>query len=53
MSGAHASVLSYSIGLINSFGGNFIALVCRQQVGPFCPRKMRPINSFGIIVDFG
>ena len=40
--GVVRSVLSYNVGLINSFGGNSIALVSRTQVGSLCPEKNCP-----------
>ena len=36
------SLLSYNVGLVNSFGGNSIALVCRPQVGSLDPQKNCP-----------
>jgi hypothetical protein len=42
-SGAHRSRLSYNVGFIDSFGGSFIALVCRPQVGVPSPQKMRGV----------
>jgi hypothetical protein len=40
--GVVRSPLPYNVRLVNSFGGNSIALVSRTQVGSLCPEKNCP-----------